>query len=176
MPQNEIQRESMTLGSAQPGRRSFLQTLIYGLWSLIGVGLAAPAVTYLSRPRRAAAETWVDAGPLNELPLNSPDEVVFRRSRLDGWKLISEKATAWVIRPSEATVVAFDPRCPHLGCAYHWEQGKKLFVCPCHASTFGLDGGVLSGPAPRPLDRYQAKVEDGHLWLGPLARTEEKQS
>ena len=87
--------------------------------------------------------------------------------RRDGWKLISEKATVWVVKRSETEVIAFSPVCTHLGCAYRWEEQKQHFLCPCHSSTFGLDGQVLSGPAPRPLDRYEVRIENGKLLLGP---------
>ena len=40
-------------------------------------------------------------------------------------------------------VTAFGPQCTHLGCAYHWEQGKKQFLCPCHTSVFSIDGKVI---------------------------------
>ncbi len=65
-------------------------------------------------------------------------------------------------------MTAFGPQCTHLGCAYHWEQDKKEFLCPCHTSLFAIDGSVLSGPAPRPLDRYQTKIEGTKLLLGRL--------
>jgi menaquinol-cytochrome c reductase iron-sulfur subunit len=41
-------------------------------------------------------------------------------------------------------------------------------LCPCHSSVFSVDGAVISGPAPRPLDRYETKVENGKLLLGAL--------
>ena len=47
-------------------------------------------------------------------------------------------------------MVAFNPACTHLGCAYHWDESPNNFVCPCHASVFSIDGKVLVGPAPRP--------------------------
>jgi len=50
-------------------------------------------------------------------------------------------------RPSQ--VLAFDARCPHLGCAVHGAQ--TLIVCPCHGSLFNLDGSVRLGPASRAL-------------------------
>jgi Rieske Fe-S protein len=31
--------------------------------------------------------------------------------------------------------------------------------------VFDKDGQVISGPPPRPLDRYEAKVEDGQLYI-----------
>jgi Rieske Fe-S protein len=31
-----------------------------------------------------------------------------------------------------------------------------------------LDGRVLTGPAPRPLDRMQIKIEGSKLWIGEI--------
>ncbi len=152
-----------------PGRRTFFVAWIYGLWSLIGAALGLPAAVYLLVPPRSRAkEEWTDLGDLAQFPVRAPEEVVFRRNRKDGWRVISEKTAAWVVRTSAGEAVAFAPQCTHLGCAYHWDEQKQNFLCPCHTSTFGLDGRVLTGPAPRALDRYQLRVEKGKLRLGPL--------
>jgi nitrite reductase/ring-hydroxylating ferredoxin subunit len=76
--------------------------------------------------------------------------------RIDGWRILSEKSTAWAVKLDNGEVIAFAPQCTHLGCAYHWDDPKKQFLCPCHSSVFSIDGKVISGPAPRPLDRYDA--------------------
>jgi menaquinol-cytochrome c reductase iron-sulfur subunit len=34
--------------------------------------------------------------------------------------------------------------------------------------VFSVDGKVQEGPAPRPLDRYQTKIEGTKLLLGPV--------
>jgi menaquinol-cytochrome c reductase iron-sulfur subunit len=114
----------------------------------------------------------VKAVDLTELQPGAPEEIVFRRNRADGWKITSEKATAWVVKMSDKEIIAFGPQCPHLGCAYHWDQKNREFLCPCHASTFSIDGKVLTGPAPRPLDRYEAKIEGKSLLLGPVHKSE----
>ncbi|MCX6638029.1 MAG: ubiquinol-cytochrome c reductase iron-sulfur subunit, partial [Acidobacteria bacterium] len=77
---------------------------------MIAGALALPAAIYLLLPPRARREgQWVEAGDLAQLPLRTPEEVVFRRNRVDGWKITSEKATAWVVKLSEKDVVAFAP-------------------------------------------------------------------
>lgn len=154
-------------------RRRFHLTAIYGLWALISAALAAPAAIYLLFPPRAKkTEEWVDAGDISHLVPNAPEEVVFRRTRIDGWKITSEKSTAWVLKAADQNVVAFSPQCTHLGCAYHWDERNKEFLCPCHTSTFGLDGRVLTGPAPRALDRYDVKLQGTKLLLGSVKTSE----
>lgn len=157
-----------------PTRRRFYIAAIYGLSSLIAAALGVPAAIYLLFPPRPRdKEEWTEAGDLARLTIGHPEEVVFRHNRKDGWKIASEKATAWVARLSEKDVVAYAPQCTHLGCAYHWDESSDTFLCPCHTSTFSLDGKVLSGPAPRPLDRYELKVENGKLLLGRVIESQE---
>jgi Rieske Fe-S protein len=39
------------------------------------------------------------------------------------------------------------PRCPHMGCALHWNQQEHSWDCPCHGSRFTQDGKLLDNPA-----------------------------
>jgi menaquinol-cytochrome c reductase iron-sulfur subunit len=157
-----------------PSRRSFYLAAIYGLWGIISAALAFPAAMYLLFPPRARREDeWVDAGDIARLDAKTPMEVVFRRNRVDGWRIISEKSTAWVAKLANNQVVAYGPQCTHLGCAYHWDEGKSEFICPCHSSIFSIDGKVVAGPAPRPLDRYETRMEGSKLMLGHLREAPE---
>jgi menaquinol-cytochrome c reductase iron-sulfur subunit len=152
----------------ETSRRSFYSACIYGLGAVISAGLALPAAAYLLlKPKAQKAAQWVDAADLNTLQVGKPEEVVFRRSRVDGWRVLNEKATAWVVRLDEQNVVAYSPQCTHLGCAYHWDAQAKNFLCPCHTSVFSLEGKVIAGPAPRPLDRYVTRVDSGKLLISP---------
>jgi menaquinol-cytochrome c reductase iron-sulfur subunit len=157
--------------AANDDRRSFLLTFIYGLWGLITAALAVPAAGYLLLPPRAKkGGEWVQAGDLTALQPGTPEEVRFRRNRVDGWKVTSEKSTAWLVKSPDNKVVAFAPQCTHLGCVYHWDEGNQNFLCPCHTSTFSLDGKVLAGPAPRPLDRYEVKVDGDKILVGSIQK------
>jgi menaquinol-cytochrome c reductase iron-sulfur subunit len=154
-------------------RRAFHIAFIYGLWAVITGALTIPAFVYLLFPPKAkTASAWVEAGDVTQLRPGTPEEMVFRRTRVDGWKVTSEKSTAWVVKLPDSKVVAYSPQCTHLGCAYHWDESNKNFLCPCHTSIFALDGTVISGPAPRPLDRFQVKVEGPKLLIGELEKSE----
>ena len=151
-------------------RRNFQQILIASATSLISAALALPAVAYLFSPFQSEASSgWAEAGDIKSLPVNEPAEMVFRKKRTDGWKTIIEKSSAWVVKSSDGEVVAFAPHCTHLGCGYHWDEKNNHFLCPCHASTFAANGDVLTGPAPRPLDRFETRIEGTRLWLGHVS-------
>jgi len=62
-----------------------------------------------------------------------------------------------VLRASPTQVLAYDARCPHLGCSVRGAQ--KLVICPCHGSLFNLDGSVKLGPATKPLTPLQAAFD-----------------
>jgi menaquinol-cytochrome c reductase iron-sulfur subunit len=149
-------------------RRGFHRMVIQLLGGLMAAVVAAPAAAYLLlKPKSTSGEDLVEIVDLADIPAGKPQEVVYYRTRIDGWKRTREKATAWVVKTSNQEAVAYNPACPHLGCAYHWDEERagapEAFVCPCHASAFSKEGEVLGGPAPRPLDRYVSKVEGGRL-------------
>lgn len=154
-------------------RRRFHLAVIYGLGALMGLALAAPAAIYLLFPPRSRKkQEWVDVADISLLAANTPEEIIFRKNRVDGWKVSSEKTSAWVVKKSNNEVVAFAPQCTHLGCAFRWDDRRRTFLCPCHTSNFDLDGNVLDGPAPRPLDRYAVKLEGTKLLLGEITKSE----
>ena len=164
-------------GENQTTRRNFYIGAIYGMMGAISAALGVPALIYLLFPPKAKKEEqWIEVGDITRIAPNSPVEMTFRRTRTDGWKVISEKSTAWVIKSADNKITAFGPQCTHLGCAYHWEEGKNEFLCPCHTSLFGIDGRVIAGPAPRPLDRYETKVEANKLLVGRLNASPEHKS
>jgi len=90
--------------------------------------------------------------------------------QVDGWATVEGRNSVWVLRQG-FNVVVFNPHCTHLGCAYRWDDKREAFLCPCHSGVYDKEGKVLSGPPPRPLDRYQAKIEDGRLLILPGERT-----
>lgn len=154
-------------------RRTFHHRVIYGLWSLITAALAWPAVAYLLfSTREDQGNEWMEVGDISDLKVNNPEEFVFERTRPDGWRMKTEEVAAWVVKTPQEEIVAFAPMCTHLACAYHWEEERERFLCPCHETFFSVEGAVLNGPAPRPLDRYRVRIEGKRLWLGRILKSE----
>jgi nitrite reductase/ring-hydroxylating ferredoxin subunit len=55
-------------------------------------------------------------------------------------------------------------RCSHRGCPLHEGELKDdAVVCPCHGSTFRLDGSIVKGPATSPQPALQVRVESGKV-------------
>ncbi|MFN0102189.1 MAG: ubiquinol-cytochrome c reductase iron-sulfur subunit [Bryobacteraceae bacterium] len=155
-------------------RRGFLVGSITAMMGAIGAAMGVPALGYLFVPaREKKRQSWIEAADLTKLMVDQPEQVIFQRVRRDGWKLVTEKAAAWVVKTGEKKVVAFSPVCTHLGCAVSWNTGDKTFACPCHTSTFSPDGQVLGGPAPRPLDRFDVRVDGIKVMLGEIKQSAE---
>jgi Rieske Fe-S protein len=68
------------------------------------------------------------------------------------------QGSTWLVRQDSGDIVAFDPRCTHALCAYSWSSDDDEFKCHCHDGSFALDGSVLHGPPPRPLDRFPLRL------------------
>jgi cytochrome b6-f complex iron-sulfur subunit len=67
----------------------------------------------------------------------------------------------YLVRLADGGFLAFDRTCTHLGCTVPWDADTARFNCPCHASSFDITGAVLAPPAPRPLDLFQVRIENG---------------
>ncbi len=63
-----------------------------------------------------------------------------------------------LVRDSEKSVRAFNPICTHRKCVVAFNSAEHKIKCPCHGSQFDLDGHVLQGPAPSPLQTYPAEL------------------
>jgi nitrite reductase/ring-hydroxylating ferredoxin subunit/uncharacterized membrane protein len=56
-------------------------------------------------------------------------------------------------------------RCSHRGCSLY--KGKlnpdETLTCPCHGSTFRLDGSIVKGPATSPQPAFDVRRNDGKV-------------
>ena len=69
------------------------------------------------------------------------------------------------IRDSEDSIKALNPTCTHKKCTVEHDAELKMLVCPCHGSTFDLNGKVFKGPAEKELTKYEAILSEGRIIL-----------
>lgn len=147
-------------------RRSFFARMSAFIAGLIALTMSIPLVGYIVSPAlRRKEREWAEVGPAGDLAPLEPKELSYVVALQDGWLKTTAVKSVWAVLEPDESVTVFSPLCPHLGCGYHWEAADQTFQCPCHNSVFDRHGRVLAGPAPRPLDRLPAKVEDGRLWV-----------
>jgi Rieske Fe-S protein len=56
-----------------------------------------------------------------------------------------------VTRMNDTTFFALSGVCTHQACVLGFNALNATLDCPCHGSSFDLDGQVITGPAVRPL-------------------------
>jgi cytochrome b6-f complex iron-sulfur subunit len=79
---------------------------------------------------------------------------------IDGARVITvDDRRFLIVRTDETTFVALSAICTHAGCTVRYAAGSRDVVCPCHGSTFELDGSVTNGPAQSPLDLFVASYD-----------------
>lgn len=150
----------------QPQRRNFLAGAVAALTSFIGGAIAVPSIGHIISPALTAeTKPLLSLGDVSEFEVGTPKRVDFVYYKRDGWIEEQTSGSAWIVRTGEEDFTVFNPQCTHLGCPYGWDADGQRFICPCHDGIFAIDGRVTGGPPPRPLDRYEHRVEGGKLFV-----------
>lgn len=147
-------------------RRQFMAATIYAIGGLIGVVVGIPAVEYIIGPAlKKNTQNWIRLGDVAKIELNNPTLFKTTVQNQTGWITSQEEISVYVLTDDGQTYVAMSNVCTHLGCRVRWIPDTNQFDCPCHNGIYAKDGSVISGPPPRPLARYQTKVENGVLFI-----------
>ncbi len=154
-------------GSTELGRRQFLSTVTFGIGGLITALFTLPALVYLLGPalRRQQKEVWVPLGSTSKVELGKPTLFKTTVEQQTGWIVNEQEVGVYVLTENGRDYIAMSNICTHLGCRVRWIDDQGEFFCPCHNGVFTKEGVVVSGPPPRPLDRYPTKVENGQIYI-----------
>ena len=78
-----------------------------------------------------------------------------------------------VVRGPDDSIMAVAARCTHQGApldrgVLNLRDPDPTVTCPAHGSVFSLvDGRVRRGPASRPVQAFEARVNDGMVEVRP---------
>jgi menaquinol-cytochrome c reductase iron-sulfur subunit len=146
-------------------RRSFFKMMFGFLTGLITLMFGWPLFSFLSPASREKEEDFVKVPNFGGVSLNKPTKLTFQYINNEAFLRQNEFHDIWVIKHSATDVTVFSPLCTHLSCRYAWKQSQQQFACPCHGSVFDVQGQVVAGPAPRPLDILPHKISGGELYV-----------
>lgn len=140
----------------EPGRRRFIKVLLgFSVVSTLTM-VVAPIIGFLipARTQGASSGGRVLAGTTDELPIGNG-------------KVVAVGSKPAIVVNTSTGVKAYSAVCTHLGCIVAYDTPTNHIVCPCHDGHFNpANGGVLSGPPPRPLPPIGVAMEGKKIYLG----------
>lgn len=148
-------------------RRDFMGVSILVMGSVIGLGFLIPAIAYIIGPalQRKESQEWIRLGSTSKVETGVPTLFKVKIEEQTGWIVNEEELSVYVLTDNGRDYIAMTNICSHLGCRVRWIADENKFFCPCHNAIFDERGLVVSGPPPKPLFRYNVKVEEDQLFI-----------
>lgn len=131
----------------QSRRRALALLGCAGATGVLAVG-AGPAIALSVAPSRQSdgSAPWFPIAKLLSVPEGKPVRFKVVGDLKDGFTNAKQQALGlvWVVKNKDQ-VQAFSATCPHLGCTVDIGADGKSFYCPCHSSSFELNGDRTPG-------------------------------
>jgi menaquinol-cytochrome c reductase iron-sulfur subunit len=157
-------------GESMTRRRAF-SVAVQALGGVAGAAVVLPAVGFALAPIfHRGKERWEAVGPVADFSDDTYKQVVF--TVVPGVGDVG-KTLAYVRRGSSRLqedpneFVAVSSRCVHAGCPVRFVEAAGNFICPCHGGVYDFEGKRIGGPPVRPLDRFQTRVRNDFVEVGP---------
>lgn len=154
-------------------RRNFLASmgaiLVGAIASIVPISAGATALLDPLRRGKKPSD-MVLVTRLSAIPDGgAPQKFTVRADRTDAWTTYADTPVGAVyLRSTDEGVSALNVVCPHAGCFVGLAPDKSRFACPCHKSSFALDGSVNdpASPSPRDMDALDVEVRnDDEVWV-----------
>ncbi|NTW55210.1 MAG: Rieske 2Fe-2S domain-containing protein [Chlorobaculum sp.] len=128
-------------------RRGFLHKIVGGVGAVVAVSALYPVVRYIIPPeKKVKVVNELTVGKASEVPAGSG-------------KIYQFNADKVIVVNHGGTLTAVSAVCTHLGCLVHWEEAANELACPCHGAKYKQTGEIISGPQPKALKQYKAKID-----------------
>ena len=139
-------------------RRSFLGWILGGGFAASIFSFLYPAFRFMDPPPVPEASTnEVTAGKVQDLRPNSGKIVKFG------------SRPALLVRVSDSEWRAFSAICTHLNCTVQYQDSTQQIWCACHNGFYDMNGKVVSGPPPRPLEEFAVHVRGDEIVISKRA-------
>ena len=121
--------------------------------------------------RKSAVGEFLHVTSLSALPEDgTPRKFSIITTREDAWNKTPNVpvGAVYLRRPEPQKAQALNVVCPHAGCFVDYVPGKNSYLCPCHLSTFALNGKINdpNSPAARAMDELEVQIRNGNeVWV-----------
>jgi menaquinol-cytochrome c reductase iron-sulfur subunit len=158
----------------QPDRRDFINkatAVVIGGSLAVAPIVAGMCVFFDPLRRKSEIGASVLVANLNSLPASGePRKFSVLATRVDAWNRTPNVpiGAVYLQRLENNKVRALNVVCPHAGCFVDYRPANSNFFCPCHNSSFALNGKILDpkSPSPRGLDELPVEVRNGtEVWV-----------
>jgi menaquinol-cytochrome c reductase iron-sulfur subunit len=162
------------LSAAPADRRGFLKRLLaVVIGTILGAIPLGAGLTVLLDPlwRKSATNAAIRVTTIEALPDDGvPRKFPVLATRMDAWNKFTQVpiGAVYLRRTRDGQVHALNVVCPHAGCFVDFAGSRGIFLCPCHNSTFTLEGRIFdrASPASRPMDSLVVEVRLGkEVWV-----------
>lgn len=135
-------------------RGKLLQVIVGGVCLAYVGAIGYPVYRYLASPVEKAEA----AAAVSEVSLKDADKLTAGTAMM--FKFGSRPAL--LIHHKDGSWVALDAVCTHLACTVKFDASADKITCACHGGVYDArTGDNISGPPPKPLTAYAAKVTPG---------------
>ncbi len=74
-----------------------------------------------------------------------------------------------LVRVNDTEWRAFSAVCTHLNCTVQYRGSTHQIWCACHNGTYDLNGKVVSGPPPAPLEPFDVRIRGDEVVIARRA-------
>jgi nitrite reductase/ring-hydroxylating ferredoxin subunit len=128
-------------------RRSFLDWLVGIFGTALAALVAYPVARFLVPPKIPEATT-------RRVLAAQPDELA-----PGACKIFPFGSRAGIlIRDADGGYRALSAECTHLACTVQYRKESHSIWCACHNGVYDVEGRNVSGPPPRPLEKWVVHV------------------
>ncbi len=138
-------------------RRGFLNWVTnLGVVAFLG-SIFYPIIRYLIPPETREPN-------VNQVKLEfNRDDILADPQRAKTFKLGRTMGIIYITDAGEIKSLA--ATCTHLDCTVQHRPDMGIIWCSCHNGKFDLDGNNISGPPPRPLEKFIVNEVEGDIFV-----------
>lgn len=121
---------------------------------LLGGGLGGSLISFLYPAFRFMNPPDLPEASVNEAAVGKAPDFKTNTGRIVKFGSLP----VLLVRVSETEWRAFSAVCTHLNCTVQYQDATQQIWCACHNGFYNINGQVVSGPPPRPLEEFSVRV------------------